>query len=595
MNRLTMLLGSLIEELSGQLSLCAERDIAYAMKRFEHEGLSFFTITLPEFDTGFLTCIEQGFARGNEFPSFGRLNSRRLPKFLSGFSSKVFDKKGVLLQFADPDAIYAIRQICRIFKKVEIPCSDARNKSAIKNYLKNEEVLYHARIENATRDDPYLDQTARLLVSSLFSDIDTEHLNCGHGPGVTADKRSQNKRLRIEQWPERSEESFPVEIHAVPNFGFYRDIDRIRFLGVKDEPPVKVVFVPKTLKTPRVIAVEPAHMQYMQQGLMKWAVRKMESHPLTRNSIRFMDQFPNYEAARLASVNRRHSTLDLKDASDMVSLALVQRIFANSEILSYLEDSRSLHAILPDGTSVLLQKFASMGSAMCFPIEAFVFYCLIQAAVHEHLGLTPLHDTIERFSRDIKVYGDDIIVPVPWHNCIVRKLEAYCLQVNQRKSFSESHFRESCGGDFYKGVAVKPLYLTKVIPDAHDRWTPEQVLAASALSDQFYCQGLWSVASLIRGWVEQGLRRKVPLSTYKTDGLTFYSCLADTYDGWDRLLERPVRRVVNYLPRKRPDDICEDEVAATFKCLGNIGNDRSVDLEASVSPHSLRKVMGWAR
>lgn len=594
MKRLTVLLCSLLDQLASEHSLCADRDKLYILSRCKHEGLSFLTITLPEFGAAFERCIESGFALKSSFPSFGSNRQQCLPRFLSGFTSKMFTCNGELRQDFDPDLIFAVRSIVYLCKKLNLPCSPSRERKAIASYLSNEKVLFDDHGDISRRPDYFLDAVSCNIVD-IFSDVDSETLDCDHGPGVTADRLLHNDRRRIRNWPSRSDTSIPVEIHGIPNFGYYHALDDIDLLDIRDEPPVRVVFVPKTLKTPRVIAIEPSHMQYMQQGVMRYMVGKMESHPLTRMSLHFRDQTVNRNAAQAASVSRKYCTIDMKDASDLVSLALVQRIFRTSPLLDLLEASRSLHALLPDGTSVILQKFASMGSATCFPVEAFVFNCLIQAAVHEHLDLTPSYATIKNLSRYIHVYGDDIIIPVAWHEVVVTKLEAYKLRVNRHKSFSNSHFRESCGGDFYKGYSVKPVYLREVIPDRNDRWQPKQIMSLASASDQFYCQGLWSVARQLRSWIEAAVKITVPISSYETDGLTFYSCWYDVYHRWSKTLHRYERRTRRFVPSRQRDSVCEDEIASITLALRNIGNESPIDFGTSVKFRSFARKSGWSR
>lgn len=594
MNRLTVLLCCLLDELASQHSLCAERDKVYILSRVKHEGLSFLTITLPEFGAAIERCIERGFAQSSDFQPFGRNRGQCLPRFLSGFTSKMFDKSGELRPDFDPDLLFAVRSIAYLCKKLKLSCTPVREAKAIASYLANEETLFYARGEISQRPDFFLDAVSRCLFG-VFSNISEVELDCDHGPGVTADRLLSNERRRIRQWPTRSEVVFPPETYCIPNEGYAEDLQKVDFLDIRDEPPVRVVFVPKTLKAPRVIAIEPSHMQYMQQGVLRYMVSRMESHPLTRASLHFKDQSVNREAARVASLTKGSSTLDMKDASDLVSLAIVQRIFRNSPLLDYLEASRSLHAQLPNGTSVLLQKFASMGSATCFPVEAFVFYTLIQSAVHELLDLTPSNRTIKNIGRSIHVYGDDIIVPVGWHNAVVAKLESYSLRVNQHKSFARSHFRESCGGDFFKGYSVKPVYLREVVPDGNNRWGAKQIMSLASSSDQFYCSGLWATARLLRSWIETAVRITVPISSYETDGLTFYSCWYDTYQRWNNQLHRLERKTRRFVPSRRHDNVENDVVASITLGLRNIGNDNSINFETSVKSQSFARKTGWSR
>jgi hypothetical protein len=249
---------------------------------------------------------------------------------------------------------------------------------------------------------------------------------------------------------------------------------------------------------------------------------------------------------------------------------------------------------------------------MCFPVEAFVFYTLIQSAVHDHLGIRPTMKSIQEVASHVHVYGDDIIVKTVWHDAVINKLEAYGLRVNRSKSFARSHFRESCGGDFYEGKPVRPVYLRESIPGVNRRWQPKEVLSISACSDQFYMIGMWKTAQLLRTWVEKGLNRVIPLSVDKTGGLTFKSVFQNTYNGWSVEYQHLMRRTIDYRPCRISDDVSEDAIAATFLALENIRgsarivrctddlwrysySSRSLELESSVKSRSFRQKNVWAR
>lgn len=561
MKRPTMLVQSLLIEFGRVLDLSVERDVATLRRRTEHEGFSFLTLTLPTLSD----ALEQGLESGRLSVPTSFAVSGRLPRFMGGFFSRVFTKTGEPLQDPDPESIYAIRQICRFFKKLKISCSADRLTAAERRFIEVEEELGQLTPSIVGRKDSYLDKVSGVIWSQVFPEIDPLEIVCQHGPGVTADRLGSNERFQLTKWYDRFEHTFPADLHAFPNYGWAWDAsggsDRhvqweLDYLGVRDEIPVRVVFVPKTQTTPRVIAIEPSCMQYVQQGLMHYTVPILESHRLTRNSIRFTDQTVNQRLAHRSSIDRSLATLDLKDASDRVHLGLVRRIFKTSGILEYLEDARSLHAILPNGRNLILNKYASQGSAMCFPVEAMVFYTLIQAAMHEQDGRCPSSSSIMGYSAQIDVYGDDLIVPVDYTDRIVDKLEAYGLRVNVNKSFRSSLFRESCGGDYYNGYSVKPVYARQLPPDDRRDWTPSQIMAWVSTSDQLYHAGLWTTTQVIREMVEEVIGQPVPRSSLKRgDGLYFDSVFMTTglrftssFCGYEQ------RRIV-YQPTKKKDDI----------------------------------------
>lgn len=116
------------------------------------------------------------------------------------------------------------------------------------------------------------------------------------------------------------------------------------------------------------------------------------------------------------------------------------------EWLARLTATRATHCLI-DGELHALKKFASMGSALCFPIEAIVFYAIART-------VTP----------NVWVYGDDIIVPGKDYFAVIDALVEYGLQVNVDKSLHHGFFRESCGGDYYKGHLINPIRLKSLTP-----------------------------------------------------------------------------------------------------------------------------------
>jgi len=570
MKRPTMLVQAILRQAEMDLDLSVERDLRTIASRFKHEGFSFLTITLPLLSDALERGLEEGtFKCPTQFS-----RHRSLPRLLGGFFKRVFSLDGMLQPEPCPDTICWIRQICRFFKKIQIDCTPSRQLKAIKHFLEVEGEL-RRMTSQVERKDNILDEISRIIWAEVFPELDVLDLVCHHGPGVTADRYLSNERHRIRKWNHRSEFTFPSDLHCFPNYGVAAEAGSKRegtveeigpeYLRTRDELPVRVVFVPKTLTAPRVIAIEPSHMQYMQQSVKDYVYKAIESHRLTKHSIRFSRQDVNQRLACSSSIDKRLATLDMKDASDRVHLHLVQRIFKNSWLLDYLEDARSLHATLPNGRNIVLFKYASMGSALCFPVEAMVFYTLIQVAMHQLDGRRPSSRSIREYSRQIDVYGDDIIVPVEYTDVVVNYLESFALKVNVNKSFRYSNFRESCGADFYKGVPVNPVYARKELHDDSQQWTAEHVMSWNATADLFYLRGKWIVAQAIRDMLSRVVRRTIPKARKLGSGLFHFSFIYTTDLRWNADLQSWKQKRIHYDPVKRKDSIDGDELACLNK------------------------------
>ena len=592
MKRPTMLVEALLHQAERDLDLSVERDVERVRRRCEHEGLSFLTITLPSLSDALERGLEEG--RFSCPTSFSRHGS--LPRFMGGFFNRVFTQSGELRDDANPDVVFYIRQICRFFKKLKIECAPKRNRAAIQHFIDVEGEL-RQMTSHVERKDILLDKISGILWSQVFPEIDPVDLVCHHGPGVTADRLLSNERNRIRKWNQRSELLFPSDLHVYPNYGYAaavgfgmgreQSVDNgLEYLDIKGEEPVRVVFVPKTQTAPRVIAIEPSHVQYTQQSVKDYVYKILETHSLTKRSIRFTRQDVNQKRAHSGSIDRRTATLDLKDASDRVHLHLVQRIFKTSGLLEYLEDARSLHAILPDGRNVVLSKYASMGSALCFPVEAMVFYTLVQSAMHQLDGRRPSSSSIKRYSAMIDIYGDDIIVPVEYADVVVRYLESYALKVNVSKSFKKGFFRESCGADYFKGIPVNPVYARQVPHDNSRNWGPETVMSWVATADLFYMRGMWHAAQVIRDMVSRVVRRSLPRARSFGPGVAAFSYLFTTDLRWNRDLQCWMQKRLDYQPSKKKDNIDGDELACLNKWGYNSYRQNSLRLGGSVLQRS---------
>ncbi len=533
----TMLLQRVLLDVGLQLSDTIDLDYREICSRYEREGMSFLTITLPALDDALLQGLAKGRLSRTDYVGFrSRGRNGSLPALLSGFFRRIFHDDGSIRKEPDVCAIQAIRQVTRLFKKVELPCSKPRIKAAYERYLSNDREVDWRRHRTP-------------LDTSLFASINgflwaglevlSGELYCFpglFGPGATAERVKRNERFTIKRWPERAEGSFPSAFYASHN-EFANSTPGFSNIPIAAEEPVRVVQVPKTLKTPRTISVEPSYMMLMQQSIAKPLMVYLESERFGFQSIRFTDQSVNRSLARLGSRDGSLCTIDLKDASDLVDYDLVENIFRGvaPTFMQMIADCRTTTAKLPCGSIVPLKKFSSMGSAMCFPIESMVFFTIVMYALVKSTGRVPSRSLLRRLSKKVAVYGDDIIVPAKMAPVVMETLEDFGLRVNYDKSFHTGLFRESCGGDYYNGVDVTPAYVrhwddTGTLSKASHR------VAYTSLSNTFYMKGLWHACQYLRDFISSKHTTPVPLARHPIGVLHFSSYLYDSNLSWDTRL-----------------------------------------------------------
>lgn len=528
-----------------------DRDLITIRSRFKHEGMSFFTLTLPKLGSELELALERGYIRADAFRNFRK--RFKIPAFMQGFFSQVFDVvSGEVREDANPTSIESIRQVAYAFKKIDLACSDEKTAQAIRDYRTCElELSFEPRPELTTQFCAVSSMLWNdVLVGKLKPLYDTKPK---HGPGATAEGITSNKKYIPKRWHKRLDPWFPMlhnAFHAESacESREFRDLVEVE---EQNEQPVRVITVPKTLKAPRIIAIEPVCMQYAQQAVSRELVRVLEKDRTTGGHINFSDQQINRDLAIRSSKTMRMATLDLSAASDRVPLSLALRMFdAVPDYQGAIRACRSKTAELPSGQVIGLKKFASMGSALCFPIEAMYFYTLCVMAQLEKHYLPVDIVSIRKVAKDIYVYGDDIVVPTDTVDCTIAMMQKYYCKINTNKSFWIGKFRESCGMDAYDGVEVTPTYIRR---DPNCTQTNQTVVSLVSTSNLFYKRGYWRTAQIILNICEDFLGHKLPLVAETCSGLGKVSYQKYVSSGrWSRKLQRnEVKMSIPYAPLKR--------------------------------------------
>jgi hypothetical protein len=329
-----------------------------------------------------------------------------------------------------------------------------------------------------------------------------------HGPGRTADYLTGNQKWTLPRWHERLEYLFPYLEMALPNARHWQKIDQVDFLGPGDEPPVRVKVIPKTQTTPRLIAIEPTCMQFVQQAISIPMRELLESDETFGSFVGFTEQWPNQAMAQIGSEDGSLATLDLSEASDRVANWLVEDLFQDfPHFLEGIQACRSTTAQLPSGEVIPLLKFASMGSALTFPIEAVVFATIALTACLKADGLPQtakgLRKALESLVERVRVYGDDIIIPTDKAETVIEYLEMFGFKVNRRKSFWTGEFRESCGKEYWNGLDVSIVRFRKALPAS--RRDADEIVSTVATRNLLAKAGLVKTAAVLDSVLEEVL------------------------------------------------------------------------------------------
>lgn len=573
------------------------RDAKCVRERVENEGESFLTISLPDFGKAFLQALDR---RSASLLFAGFRKKGKLPVFLGGLLDLIFDRcSGDLLAVPSVDAIYCIHCLCSVCKKVESDCTPAREEAAYRKFVEVEEELDSFSPGNTVEFNLF-GIVADFIWGPVCKRVERQVCNLDllgrHGPGATAERITGNRKYDIQTWPSRLETYFPADTMCLANWGWVETLRRVEFLEPEAEIPVRVVSVPKTLKAPRIIAIEPVAMQFCQQAVLDVLRPAIETHRYTSGQINFSDQSVNATLALAASKHRNLATLDLTDASDRVSCALVYRMLhCVPNLRGAVFACRSTRADIPGYGVKTLSKYASMGSALCFEMEAMVFYTAVVASLLAHKSLAPTAANIKSQLSLVYVYGDDIIFPTDAASSTVSFLEALCLKVNRNKTFTRGNFRESCGMDAYDGERVTPIYQRKHAP--HGRQDVSSIVSWTQLSNQLHAGGFWKSADAVRRVVERALGQELPLGLASAGGLVLTSFQqGQRVDGWCK--ETHTYKTRAFCIKSKIPPSRASSHGSLMKCLGRRSSVPFKDplhLERSGRPLQLRLSGGWIR
>lgn len=435
-----------------------EIDIEIVERRVTNEGLAFLTQILPLI--GKALDVFHSTTEWKSPPEFDQVEI--IIQQEEDSRSKIYGaiKVPSLLRKAvenalrgEPSAVDCVRQLSYVFYKLEVGYEDAEISKFLDRFIETDRGLS----DHLDRGNHFIDLLLvkmRKLIFRVLCNEDPRDIIPSHGTGATACRTANwDKHHKLRYYP-KLDEYFPYADYFFYNFTHLSDEYSMLEEADISEPKARVCLVPKDSRGPRVISCEPAELMFIQQGLMRKLYRAIETNPLTRGHVNFSDQTINQQLARSASIDDGLATIDLSDASDRVSLDLVRSVFPPNWVEA-LEACRSEYTVLPTGIEIKLNKFAPMGSACCFPVEALVFWACAEAACHIHYGSNNSHS--------IYVYGDDIIVSSYFAEDAIHALESIGLLANRNKCYVKGPFRESCGGDYYLGVDVTPVRLRKAL------------------------------------------------------------------------------------------------------------------------------------
>jgi hypothetical protein len=147
---------------------------------------------------------------------------------------------------------------------------------------------------------------------------------------------------------------------------------------------------------------------------------------------------------------------------------------------------------------IILKKCFTQGNACTFPVQTIIYSMVAISAVLASRGLKISTRSITEAGREVRVFGDDIIVPSDALEMLTRYLGFLQLKVNPSKTFHKGRFRESCGVDAFAGVDVTPARIRSL--SDHPSHEDAQSMLESA--NNLFMAGMWRTSD----WMFSHLR-----------------------------------------------------------------------------------------
>lgn len=315
--------------------------------------------------------------------------------------------------------------------------------------------------------DPFVEHNARLFVYEAFerynkrfdpeliqTPYDYRHMYSmwRFGPGASNGVQGSHTADKIHQPMSCTAPSVPLIRRLRLNNAYFSRYDNAVNSGVTEVEGSRLATVPKNETTERTIAIEPSGNMALQLGLGCYIEDVLRSIGLDiRNQ-----QPKNKVLAWVGSITDEFATIDMSSASDMFHPKLVRKLLPPGMYDAMIR-IRSPRTQLPDKRWVHLEMMSTMGNGFTFPMMTLIFVALIYAVRLRKGGPKRYID----WNRTC-VFGDDIIVPKSEVSELIDVLQGCGFLINHEKSYLSGPFRESCGGDYFNGHDVTPVYLKQL-------------------------------------------------------------------------------------------------------------------------------------
>lgn len=286
--------------------------------------------------------------------------------------------------------------------------------------------------------------------------------------------------------------------------------------GCMNTPFGTCTFVPKDTTKYRMVVTEPSLDMFFQRGFASFFDDALKS--LFNIELPTQERI-NRQLARVGSITGRLATIDSTSASDSIYLEPLTSIgvipqWAN-EVISAIKSKYVTYG----SRKMKLSMVGTQGCGFTFSFMTFLLASIVE-------GCYVIKGIDARNGSNFAVYGDDVICRSECYDLITTVMQVFGFVPNLAKSYHTGPFRESCGGDYYKGHQVRAVYIKKLDTKQDHCVAFNRLIEWSAENGVVLYDSMKFLADRV------GLSHAVPAHSNYDAGLHQYG-LIGRYQKWD--------------------------------------------------------------
>lgn len=295
---------------------------------------------------------------------------------------------------------------------------------------------------------------AAKIVEGILGEFDFNEFSefCGFGGKAAKGLRRQDSfiDLRVQHLEGTQQQLCIFDAIRARDIHLMRATRKERKIFFSQTSVINGTTVPKSWKAARIVFPDTAVGGFLSRGLGLYMRGRLEA---STNIDLSLQQQRHKRWAQKGSVSGQLATIDMSKASDSFMRDHLKRLLP-PEWFAIVEAMRTPMFDFTGGQEepVELASMMLMGSGHTFPLQTILFYACAKAVcvLLKEPGL-------------VSVYGDDILVPNFAAPGVIWAFELMGFKINIEKThFSSDYlhlnkFRESCGGDYYDGLDVRPF------------------------------------------------------------------------------------------------------------------------------------------